>query len=144
MAINSGKTNNDNLIKLLNEALQMEYVDIFLYPREASEAKSSEIAERFEHFGRMEVRHADSLAMQIINLGGVPKWDFLPIQSKKSLDEILLDHIDRERKAVHLYTNIIDVASENSEMQIELVLRGIKADEELHLNFVKELLKKGK
>ncbi|MBL7131032.1 MAG: hypothetical protein ISS45_06500 [Candidatus Omnitrophica bacterium] len=39
----------DNLIELLNEALQIEYSDVFLYPRQADIIKDKAIAEQFEN-----------------------------------------------------------------------------------------------
>lgn len=42
----------DKLIKLLNEALQNEYSDVFLYPREAEIVDEKDIAEKFSRFGR--------------------------------------------------------------------------------------------
>ncbi len=44
--VNMGK---DNLIELLNEALQIEYSDVFLYPRQADIIKDKAIAEQFEN-----------------------------------------------------------------------------------------------
>ncbi|MBL7131033.1 MAG: hypothetical protein ISS45_06505 [Candidatus Omnitrophica bacterium] len=92
----------------------------------------------------MEIRHADSIAMQIIALDGKPNWDFTPLEVKESVDEMMLDHIERERKIIQFYISLIDAADKEGQEQLELVIRGIEAEEEAHLAYAKGLLKKGK
>jgi len=82
----------NELIKLLGEMMQQEYTDIFLYHREADIIKEKELSEQFKKFERMELRHADNLAIQIRILGGKPKWEFTILDTNKSLEKILLNH----------------------------------------------------
>lgn len=58
----------------------------------------------------MELRHADNIAMQILILGGKPNWDFTLLETKESIDEMLLDHLKFERKAIQLYQTLIEFA----------------------------------
>ena len=127
----------DELIKVLNYALQFEYNDVFLYPREAREIKDKNVAELFENFGLMEIRHADMLAIRILELGGKPIWEFKLLSDLSDLKEILKRHLNREEETVNFYQNLIEQV-DNPE--IKIVLRGIRAEEEMHRDKIKELL----
>lgn len=126
----------DLMIFNLNKALQLEYSDIFLYPREAKLTKDRAISEMFEEFGLMEVRHADMLAQRILALGGKPLWDFFLLENKNGLKEIILRHIDYEQRAIDFYERLIREADEES----RIILRGIRAEEEAHLSKLKKLV----
>lgn len=132
----------NDLVKSLNEALQLEYTDIFLYPRQADIVKEKEISQMFEKFGRMELRHADNIAMQINALGGKPVWEFSMLDAKESLDEILDDHLENESKAIALYNELIEAADREGEDELKLILKGIRAEEEHHFKKIKEILVK--
>jgi len=128
------------LVELLNRALQEEYTDIFLYSREADIIKDKAIAEKFERFGRMELRHADNVAMQIQILDGTPAWEFLPLAVEKSLDKILRGHLERETAGIRLYEELIKLSDGEGKDQVKLIMKGIKAEEEGHLKVIKEML----
>jgi len=122
----------------------MEYTDLFLYPRQTDIIKEEEVSKKFERFGRMELRHADNIAMQILILGGKPNWDFTLLETKESIDEMLLDHLKLERKAIQPYQTLIEFAERQEEDQLKLILRGIKSEEESHFATIKELLERRK
>jgi len=134
----------DKLIELLNEALQIEYTDVFLYPRQAERIKEKEISEKFERFGRMELRHADTIAIEIQKLGGQPNWDFAPIVLKESMDEILLDHLERERKAMQFFSKLIEDLNKEGQDQLKLILEGIRSEEGSHFGAINQLIEKRK
>jgi len=119
----------------LNKALQYEYSDIFLYPREAKLIKDKVISSLFEEFGVMEIRHADLLAKRILELGGKPVWDFFLLQDKTELKDILAWHIDRETGGVDLYGRLVEQVDDET----KILLRGIKAEEQMHLDKIREL-----
>ena len=113
----------------LNKALQLEYSDVFLYPREAGLIKDKVISSTFDEFGLMEIRHADLLARRIIDLGGKPVWDFAILQDKADLKDIISRHVDYENRAIDFYGKLIgQVDAEPS-----IILRGIQSEEEEHL-----------
>lgn len=124
----------------LNKALQMEYSDVFLYPREAKMIKDSMISSCFEKFGLMEIRHADMLSQRIIALGGKPAWDFALLEDKTDLKDILNRHIGYETRAIDFYGKLL----EEVDGETKIILRGIRAEEEVHLSKVKELLEAAK
>lgn len=125
------------LIKLLNEALQIEYSEVFLYPREAKKLKDKNIAQIFEQFGLMEIRHADMLSIKIFELGGKPVWEFKLLVELTDLKEILKRHLNREEETINFYQNLIEQVDD---AEIKIILRGIRAEEEIHRNKIRELL----
>ena len=127
----------DNLIKLLNYALQFEYNDVFLYPREAKQVKDKDVSRIFEEFGLMEIRHADMLSIKIFELGGKPVWEFKLLGELTDLKEILKRHLNREVQTINFYQNLIEQVDDP---EIKIILRGIRAEEEVHRNKIKELL----
>lgn len=135
---------NPKLIKRLNEALFMEYTDIFLYLRQAGIIEEEEISKLFERLSWMEMRHTDNISIQINVLGGKPEWELdFPI-IKGGTDEILRDHLIREQKAIRNYESLIELAEKEKEDQLKLILQGIKAEEEDHYATIKELLEERK
>jgi len=132
------------LIEMLNDALQKEYTDVFLYPRQADIIKEKDVSKKFERFGRMELRHADNIAIQIQALGGKPNWEFILLETKKSIPEMLQEHLEREVAAVQLYDKLIKLADEEGEDQLKLILKGIKSEETSHLTAIKELVQRQK
>lgn len=132
---------NTKLIELLNEALYLEYTDIFLYLRQASMVEE-EISKTFDRLALMEMRHADNIAIQINVLGGKSEWEFDYPPIKESTDEILLEHLEREKKHINTYRTLIGLAEKERQDQLKLILKGIKSEEEGHLGAIKGLLKK--
>lgn len=126
----------------LNKALQLEYSDVFLYPREAQliVGKDKVIASMFEEFGLMEVRHADLLARRILQLKGKPVWDFALLENKTNLKDILIHHVDYETRTIDFYAKLI----EEVDGETKILLRGIRAEEEIHRSKLKEVFESKK
>ena len=127
----------DKLIEMFNGALQLEYSGVFLYPREAKIIKDKKIAEVFERFGQMEIRHADMLSLKILELKGKPVWEFEILEDLSDLKEILKRHLNWEEQAINLYQTIIEQVDEPD---TKIMLRGIRAEEETHRDKLKEFL----
>jgi rubrerythrin len=121
----------------LNKALQMEYSDVFLYPREAKiiEEKDKTTASLFEEFGLMEIRHADLLSRRIIELGGKPVWDFYLLENKTEFKDIINRHIDYETRAIDFYGRLLERVDDET----KILLGGIREEEERHLNKLNEI-----
>lgn len=128
----------NKLIELLNEALSQEYSDVFLYPREAKTIEDKKVAEKFEQFGAMEIRHADIISLKLLELSEKPTWDFTLLKGGFSLKEILEYHRDAEKKSILLYNKCIEATDDDN---FKIVLMGIKSDEESHAKYVEEALK---
>jgi rubrerythrin len=131
---------HEELIHLLNAALSSEFADLFAYPRDAEIICDGEVSEIFQEFGRMEMRHADMLGMQIIALGGDPDWDPLLPERHEALTDILKAHARRERAAIKHYDQLIGMLSGDGHEELKIIVRGIQAEERLHLDTIEDLL----
>ncbi|MBN1913132.1 MAG: ferritin-like domain-containing protein [Candidatus Omnitrophica bacterium] len=119
------------IIYNLNKALEIEYTEIFLYAREASSVREIDgaLSSLFEKFGLMEVRHADLLSRRILELGGVPAWEYSLPSVDPRVKSVIAHHIDLEAKAIDFYGKLIGQVDEET----KILLRGIRAEEEEHL-----------
>lgn len=126
----------EEIIFELNKALQLEYSDVFLYPREANQiaGKNKMLAATFEEFGLMEVRHADLLSRRILDLGGKPVWNFFILEDHPELKDIVSRHIDYETRSVDFYGKLLGQVDEET----KILLRGIRGEEETHLAKLRE------
>ncbi len=132
------------LFWLLSSAFEDEYADVFLYLKEADLFKKKivngeRLADLFEGFSAQELRHADRLAMKMLEMGRSPAWSFRLLPVKSSLNEALRDHVARETNCFHLYNEILKV---NDDPDFELIIKGIRDNEKEHLDKCVDILKK--
>lgn len=128
---------NQKLIERLNDALKMEYTDVFMYAREARDIKERQIAGVFEELGLMEVRHADILSIKLLERGARPVWEFRLLEDLRDTKAILERHLRWEEAAINFYTALIE---ETDDAEIKIILRGIKAEEETHRDKIQQFL----
>jgi rubrerythrin len=134
---------NKKFIQLLNLAFEKEYNDVFLYLREAELFKGKivnggRINEIFNGFSIMELRHADRVASHLIELGAAASWVFKPLESSTSLREVLDRHVENEKKAIMLYGELVNMCED---IDFGIILKGIKSNEQEHLEKVSHILK---
>lgn len=127
------------LTELLSDALLLEYSDVFLYSREAKTVEDKEISEKFDRFGLTEIRHADIVSMKLLELGEKPEWSFRLLKGSASFEEMVKYHLDKEKGMISVYSECIEATDDDN---FKIVLRGIKAEEEIHLKFMEAILKK--
>ena len=135
----------EKFLKLLNEAFEAEYNDVFLYLREADRFRKklvsgARLGEIFDKFSLMELRHSDRIAAKIIQSGGKPQWKLLPFEESESLRDILKRHAESEKNAIALYNEILPLCRER-DADFKLIIRGIKEEEGEHLDKVLHILK---
>ncbi len=130
---------SQELINLLNQALKMEYSDIFLYPRHSDLFQNHPfIRELFQNFSQMEVRHADIIAQEISKLGGSPVWDFRLLTGQKSKKDVVDWHLANEHAAIKHYEQCIRAANDK---RLKDVLDGIRVEETIHQAALEKLNK---
>ena len=130
-------------IKLLNEAFEKEYNDVFLYLREANLFRKKivsgeRIGNIFESFSLMELRHADRLVSKILELGGKAEWKFISLEVSASLREVLERHVISEAAAVAQYEEIL---AQCEDEDFKIIIKGIKEQEKEHLAEVSHILR---
>jgi rubrerythrin len=139
----------EGFVKLLNEAFEKEYNDVFLYLKEAGLFRKKIVSgERlgglFEGFSLTELRHADRIAAKIIELGGKAEWIFRPFESSDSIRDVLERHAVNELAAIRHIDELLILCTDPD---FQLVLKGIREDEKEHLAKIvhlKKRIKQGK
>lgn len=132
------------LVKLLQEILEFEYTDIFLYNNEAElllkRIKDSEkLYKLYKNFALDELAHADIISRKMLDLGGKPIWQYKMLEYSDSVRQSLKSHIERETKAIQLYSKLINEIEDRS---FKVILKGIRQNEEEHLQKIVDFLQK--
>ena len=98
---------HDELIRILNEAISLEYTAVVQY-NQSSMLLSGRDRAVFEDFfkdnAKEALSHAKRWGDRIVYLGGVPKAELRPIRQSTNLMELLQIGLETEQKAVELYT----------------------------------------
>jgi len=99
--------NHNELIRVLNEALSLEYTAVVQYNQNSMLLTGRDKA-LFEDFfkknSRESLDHAKMWGDRIVYLGGVPKAELGAIRQSTNLTEMLQIGLETEQKAVETYT----------------------------------------
>jgi len=136
------KTPPSNLISLLLSVFDQECMDVFVYGREARLLRekiedSKQVADVFEQYSQEELRHADRIAMMLIEYGMQPQWRYTSFETRSSLIEILADHLKRESSMYFTYGEILKYIKDPDD---KLIIEGIRENESQHVEKITHLL----
>ncbi len=134
----------DKLLEMLNKAFADEWLAYYQYWLGAKVAKGpmkdAVIAELAQHAGD-ELRHADMVAMRIIQIGGIPvttpkKWFELShcgyaAPEDPQVEALLKQNIKGEQCAIGVYKSILDATAQKDPVTYNMVLQ-ILQDEVQH------------
>ncbi|MCS7228260.1 MAG: ferritin-like domain-containing protein [Endomicrobia bacterium] len=135
---------NNFVAEILQEILEVEYTDIFVYNTEAQlfEQKlkyGDQIAKLYKSFALDELTHADIISKKILEFEKKPIWVYKNFDVSKSVRESLKYHVNREVKSIQLYSKLLDIINDRS---FKIQLKGIQQNEKEHLEQVTEFLRK--
>lgn len=128
---------NPELIARLSEAGQLEYHAIVHYSRYAQEIEDPGLAQELRNIGQMEVRHSHQLMGIIMNLGGLPEWEFPPPPQLAVVQDIIKSSLEGERRAIACYDRCLEIAQDDD---LRHRLEQIKRDEEYHIKLLTRFL----
>lgn len=131
------------LIEILQQILETEYTDVFIYYNEAGlfEKKIKEadkLVKTYKDFSLDELRHADIISQKILSLGGRPVWEYKNFFIPKSIKESLKLHLERETKSYQTYNNLIKNIDDRD---FKITLKGIRENEKEHIEEITDFLK---
>lgn len=89
-----------------------------------------------------EMKHAESIAERIVQLGGEPTTEPSPINISGMPNEIIENDKQQELGAIELYNNIISMAIKENDDITESLFKKILFDEKDHLKIFSSLLEK--
>jgi bacterioferritin len=98
---------HDELIKILNEAIALEYTAAVQYNQHSMLLTGRDrrlFEEMFKEHSRESLAHAKMWGDRIVYLGGMPKPEVGPIRQSTDLNEMLQMDLEVEEKAVEIYS----------------------------------------
>jgi len=140
----------EKLVKLLNEALELEHGAMIQYLSHAETVdglNAEPIIARLKEIADDERKHAEQFRELIGGyLGGVPSMGVAEGRTAGSLKEILEINLADERHAVDVYTGIMEELRKMKDelkyeyLQLEHTIRHVIQDEQEHISELKTLL----
>lgn len=140
----------NELITMLNRALELEYAAIVQYRAHAELIKgrcAEKIIERLQEIASDEEKHAAKFRTLIaVYLGGEPVMTLAETHKVKGLDKILKINLQGEKEAVDFYKEIYRKVLDNKEklpynfVTLEHEIRHVIIDEEEHIVELSQLL----
>jgi len=98
---------HDELIKILNEAIALEYTACVQYNQHSMLLTGRDrrlFEDLFKEHSRESLDHAKIWGDRIVYLGGMPKPEVGAIRQSTNLDEMLQMDLEIEEKAVEIYS----------------------------------------
>lgn len=140
-------TKKEELVKMLNHALELEHAARIQYLAHAEQAATPAVIARLKEIADDEKNHEDMFREMIGGyLDGVPSMGMAETHPVKTEKESLKVNLDDERHAVDVYTGIMEKLGEMrgelkyEYLQLEHSLRHIIMDEQEHISELKLLL----
>jgi len=130
---------SSEIIGLLNKSLEVEYSFIISYPRIASTISNSEIKNIMMKLGEDSMRHADTVAGIITELGGTPEWSFQLVDTVNNLSDILQKQLQKEELAFKLHGQTAELAHDQ---EMKDKLKQLGEAEKWHIRATKEMMAK--
>jgi len=99
--------NHDELIKILNEAISLEYTAAIQYNQHSMLVMGRDkmlFEDLFQDSAKESLGHAKMWGNRIVYLGGVPKAEVAAIRQSSDVTEMLEMDLEIEKKAVEIYS----------------------------------------
>lgn len=125
------------IIDRLNQSLQLEYSLIVHYPRVASLIEDEETRNLTLKLGSDSIKHADTVANAINNIGGTPNWSFELFPEWLDIVEIFQKQLEKEKLALQLHRQSVNLVHDSS---LKTKFSELAKSEELHIKTVEEIL----
>lgn len=142
--MNNNNTDKPRYRELLEKVFQMEHYETLLYLREADLfvkkiIGGDKLGDVFKEFSSMELKHADRIAVKLLELGASPVWEFKPLENESSLHAVLSRHLKNEAASYEAYDELVALTDD---ADFKLCLKGIRAEEKEHLEKISHILRK--
>jgi len=138
----------EELVKILNQALELEHAARIQYLAHAEQATTPAVIARLKELADDEKSHEETFRELIGGyLDGVPSMGMAGTHPAKTEKEILEVNLDDEKHAVDVYMGILDKIREMKEelkyeyFQLEHGVRHVIQDEQEHISELKLLLR---
>jgi rubrerythrin len=138
--------NQEKLLEILQELLEAEYTDIFVYNGEAELFRKKikegdRLAKLYKDLALEELSHADLISKKILELNEKPVWEYKNIFLSNSIRESLKIHLERE---IAIYRKYSDLIEQIEDKEFKTILKGIRENEKEHITYISDFLRKVK
>lgn len=137
-------TEHEELIKILNEAVSLEYTATVQYNQHSMLLTGRDkllFEDLFKDSAKESLGHAKMWGDRIVYLGGIPKPEVGTIRQSANTEEMLQINIEIERKAVETYTRAHQVCKHKP---TQFMLENHILDEDKDVEELQKLLGKVK
>ena len=129
----------DRIIEVLNKARSMELQAIHQYMNQhynLDDRDLGELAANIKLIAIDEMRHAESFAERVKELGGEPTTELAgPIEKGQETMRIFTSDAEAEEEAIEAYNTFAKVCSENGDSITKKLFEQIIDEEQEHLNY---------
>jgi bacterioferritin len=135
----------EKTIDILNEIMEFELAGVVRYTHYALMVTGPNripIVQFFQAQANESLTHAQQVGEILTGLEGHPSLKIAPIEEsyEHSLQAILTESLNHEKKALKLYKKLLDVV-EDASVYLEEFTRGMIGQEELHNIEIKKMLR---
>ena len=130
---------NVQIIKLLNEALEIEYTMIVHLPRLESSLQDDEAKKLVHKLSSDSTTHSSIVANAIKQLGGQPSWSFTPYPDGYELTQIFQAQLLLEQKALESHRQAANLVESGP---LADQLNTIADEEYQHIDVVNQIISK--
>lgn len=135
----SKEERRQNVIDVLNKARALELQAIHQYMNQhyALDAMDyGEMAKNIKLIALDEMRHAESFAERIKDLGGEPTVDKTePVVKGQKVDQVFAYDVEQEDSAIEAYNEFLQVCRDNGDSISAKIFETIIDEEQIHLNY---------
>lgn len=131
------------VVKLLNQALALEYATYVRYSTQAAVLTGPyavTIGDKLKQMGAEELRHADLLRDRLVALGEKPTTDVGDVDVGNKLKKMLEININTEKKAVEIYKQLMRLVPKDESLVLYETVEDILCEEEKDLEELDRLI----
>ena len=127
---------NAQAIALLNLTLALEYSMIIHLPRISNAFKDPLIRDKVMYLSSASVKHADTVANAIEQLGGKAEWNFDSFPDDGNLVKMFEFQLEKEKEALRMHNETVRLVPDG----LKPKFRQIAKEEEWHVTVAGEIL----
>ena len=135
----SREEKKQEVIKVLNKARALELQAIHQYMNQhynLDDMDYGELAAKVKLIAIDEMRHAESFAERIKELGGEPTTESAgEVERGQEVETIFPFDVEEEDKAIEAYNGFLEVCRENGDSTTQKIFETVIDDEQIHLNY---------
>ncbi len=131
------------VVKLLNQALELEHATVIRYSTQAAVLTgpyAAPIGDKLKAFAAEELRHANELRDRLVALGEKPTTNVGEIEVGNKLKKMLDINIDEEKDAIKLYKQLMKLIPKDEDLLLYETVEDLLCDEQRDLEDLERMV----